>query len=61
MGLAEGCQLRRNVPKDQVLAYDDVDLPAGRLCDRLRAEQTRYFACFEPVTQSANSPGIRAQ
>jgi predicted homoserine dehydrogenase-like protein len=44
MGLAEGCVLKRDVPKDQVLSYDDVDLPAGRLCDRLRAEQSARFA-----------------
>lgn len=43
MGLAEGCRLKRDVPKDQVLTYDDVELPAGRLCDRLRAEQDEYF------------------
>ena len=39
MGLAEGCRLVRDVPKDQVLTYEDVELPEGRLCDRLRAEQ----------------------
>lgn len=44
MGLAEGCRLKRDVPKDQVLTYDDVELPEGRLCDRLRAEQDAYFA-----------------
>lgn len=39
MGLAEGCRLKRNVAADQALTYDDVELPAGRLADRLRAEQ----------------------
>jgi predicted homoserine dehydrogenase-like protein len=43
MGLAEGCTLRRNVPRDTVLTYDDVELPAGRLSDRLRREQDRHF------------------
>jgi len=42
-GLVEGCRLRRDVAKDQVLTYDDVELPAGRLADRLRAEQYRHF------------------
>ncbi|HZC81274.1 MAG TPA: hypothetical protein VE222_06070, partial [Nitrospiraceae bacterium] len=28
---------------DQVLTYDDVELPSGRLADRLRAEQYRHF------------------
>src|SRR5437016_3857457 len=42
-GLVEGCKLRRNVGKDQVLTYDDVELPEGRIADRLRAEQYRRF------------------
>jgi predicted homoserine dehydrogenase-like protein len=39
IGLAEGCVLRRDVAKDAVLTYDDVDIPSGRLVDELRAEQ----------------------
>jgi predicted homoserine dehydrogenase-like protein len=42
-GLVEGCQLRRDVARDEVLRYDDVELPSGRLADRLRAEQYRHF------------------
>jgi len=42
-GLVEGCKLKRNVSKDAVLTYDDVELPPGRLADRLRAEQYRHF------------------
>ncbi|MCG6134517.1 MAG: Gfo/Idh/MocA family oxidoreductase [Nostoc sp. LLA-1] len=44
IGLAEGCRLKRDIPQDQVLTYDDVELPAARLCDQLRAEQNTYFA-----------------
>lgn len=44
MGLSEGCRLKRDVPKDQALTYADVELPEGRLCDKLRAEQNAYFA-----------------
>lgn len=43
MGIAEGCRLRKDLPKDTVLTYQDVELPPDRLCDRLRAEQTRMF------------------
>ena len=43
MGLAEGCRVRRDVPRDAVLTYGDVELPGGRLVDRLRTEQDRYF------------------
>ena len=42
-GLVEGCKLKRDVKKDAVLTYDDVELPPGRLADRLRAEQYRHF------------------
>lgn len=43
LGVAEGCVLRVDVPKDQVLTYDDVQLPNGRLLDRLRSEQEMHF------------------
>jgi predicted homoserine dehydrogenase-like protein len=42
-GLVEGCQLKRDIKKDSVLTSADVDLPPGRLADRLRAEQYRQF------------------
>lgn len=42
-GLVEGCRLKRDIPKDQPLTYADVELPHGRLADRLRAEQYRHF------------------
>ncbi|MHC5597892.1 MAG: NAD(P)H-dependent oxidoreductase [Nostoc sp.] len=44
IGLAEGCRLKRDISKDQVLTYEDVELPEGRLCDQLRTEQNSYFA-----------------
>jgi predicted homoserine dehydrogenase-like protein len=44
MGLAEGCVLKRDVSRDTALTYDDVILPEGRLCDRLRDEQNAHFA-----------------
>jgi predicted homoserine dehydrogenase-like protein len=49
MGLAEGCRLKRSVTKDQVLTYDDVELPSDRIAHRLRAEQNLYFANSETV------------
>ena len=42
-GLAEGCVLKRDIPKDAVITYDDVTLPPDRLADQLRAEQYRHF------------------
>jgi len=44
MGLSEWCCLKRDVSRDQVITYDDVELPEGRLCDELRTEQNAYFA-----------------
>ena len=43
MGLAEGCKVLKDIPKDQVITYDDVVLPEGRLCDKLKAEQNDLF------------------
>jgi predicted homoserine dehydrogenase-like protein len=43
-GLVEGCKLKRDIAKDAVITYDDVDLPPGRRADELRAEQYRHFA-----------------
>jgi predicted homoserine dehydrogenase-like protein len=41
--------LKRDVPKDQPLAYADVELPKDRLCDKLRAEQVSHFAAKAAV------------
>ena len=43
IGLAEGCTLRRDVPRDGLLAFADVELPPDRLCDRLWREQLERF------------------
>jgi predicted homoserine dehydrogenase-like protein len=42
-GLVEGCRLVRDVAKDEVITYTDVELPPGRLADKLRAEQYAHF------------------
>ena len=43
LGIAQGCRLVRDVSKDSVLVYEDVELPPGRLCDELRTEQNVLF------------------
>jgi len=59
-GLVEGCKLKRDIPKDQVLTYDDVELPAGRLADQLRAEQYLHFRgenwLYERLQAGDNAP-----
>lgn len=43
MGIAGECTLVRDVPRDAVLTYDDVEVPAGRLIDGLHREQEERF------------------
>ncbi len=50
IGLAEGCQLTRDLPQDATLSLSDVTIPAGRLVDRLRDEQNQFF--FEALGQT---------
>ena len=56
-GLAVGCTLRRDIAQDEVLAYDDVDLPAGRVADRLRAEQFERFEGETWLTELLGADG----
>jgi len=42
-GLVEGCKLLRDIRKDAVITYRDVELPKGRRADELRVEQYNYF------------------
>ena len=53
IGLSEGCVLRRNIRKDNVLAFDDVDIPEGRIIDTLWREQD---ARWPGVTEAAEIP-----
>ena len=42
-----------------MLTYDDVELPAGRLADQLRAEQYRHFrgdSWLEEYLRAAEGP-----
>jgi len=47
IGLAEGCTLQRDVKAGQVLSYDDVELPKGRLCDELRTWQENQYQTWK--------------
>jgi predicted homoserine dehydrogenase-like protein len=49
MTLSQGCRLKRDVLQDQPIGYADVELPVGRLCDRLRDEQAAFFAPHKTV------------
>lgn len=52
-GLAEGARVKRPVPKDQVLTYDDVDLKDGLLSVALRREQDEHFGIQSALTEAA--------
>jgi predicted homoserine dehydrogenase-like protein len=43
VGVAEGCTLLRDIPKDTTLTYADVTLPPDRLADTLREEQKQFI------------------
>jgi predicted homoserine dehydrogenase-like protein len=44
MAISLDCVVRRDIPMDTPLTYDDVDLPPGRMVDELRVEQDTHFA-----------------
>ena len=58
-GLVEGCRLTRDLPKDAVITFDDVVLPANRLSDRLYREQCETFALLADAG-SHNKAGSQA-
>lgn len=43
IGLATGCSLTRDCPRDTPISLLHVERPSGRLCDRLYAEQLEHF------------------
>ncbi|MBG6077214.1 NAD(P)H-dependent oxidoreductase [Polaromonas sp. CG_9.11] len=56
IGLAEGCTLKRDVPKDALLTFDDIELPQNRLCDQLWREQmARFFPEHSPTPSGENT------
>ena len=57
MGLSEGCRLKRDIQKDEPITYADVEVPAGRLVDALRAEQDRTFPVEEARRGRQHSVG----
>jgi predicted homoserine dehydrogenase-like protein len=59
-GLVQGCTLKRDIPKDAVLTYDDVELPPGRLADELRAEQYEHFPEEGAAATSSRAAEVKA-
>jgi len=61
IGVARGCRLRRAARRDEPIGYDDVDLPDGRLVDRLRAEQAAEFAMRVPAPAGSSTNSRRQE
>ena len=57
MGIASDCTLLRDIVQDEPLTYADVELPHGRLCDRLREEQDAWLG--EQPSHRETRSGIR--
>lgn len=49
MGLSEGCILKRGLPMDAAITFQDVEMPRLRLCDRLWGEQVTHFGLRETL------------
>lgn len=58
MGLSEDAVLRRDIAKDHPITFDDVEMPAPRLADRLWHEQQAVFANRHGSPASL-SPAVR--
>jgi predicted homoserine dehydrogenase-like protein len=52
MGLAVGCRLKSDVARDEPITYADVEVPKGRLSDRLRAEQDAHFGAAAAASRA---------
>ncbi|HUB16424.1 MAG TPA: Gfo/Idh/MocA family oxidoreductase [Acetobacteraceae bacterium] len=48
-GLVADCKLLRSIARDEVITYDDVVLPPGRLADEFRREQYIHFFGSSPI------------
>lgn len=56
IGLSESCVLRREVAKDQVISFSDIDQPPGCLADALWREQVERWPAGRRDSQAILSP-----
>jgi predicted homoserine dehydrogenase-like protein len=54
IALSEGCVLRRDIPKDDVLSFDDVDAPQGGLAAALWREQNARWPLAGPEMRASS-------
>jgi predicted homoserine dehydrogenase-like protein len=60
IALSEGCVLRRDIAKDAVLSFNDVDRPGGRLVDALWREQCERWPQATRGFQAVGMPHMSA-
>lgn len=60
ISLSEDCVLRRDVPKDSVVSFRDVELPAGRLAQQLWLEQNARWGSGRVSQASALQDPVTA-
>ena len=56
IALSDGCLMRRNVSKDCVLTFEDVEVPAGRLTEALWKEQNVRWPASELQSLAKHAP-----
>ena len=59
IGLSDGCTMLRDVAKDQVVSFDDVEMPRGRMIETLWREQNARWPVADQGGAKA-SPAARA-
>ncbi len=60
IGLSDGCVLRRDVSKDDVLSFDDVEMPTGRMIEKLWREQIARWPTVPPPLSASSAPSVPA-
>jgi len=55
ISLSEGCVLRREILKDSVISFDDVDSPSGRLSETLWREQAARWPIMTQKSEDQSS------
>lgn len=60
IGLSDGCALRRDVARDEVLAFDDIQQPPGGLAAELWREQRAIWPGRNQDMSKTSMPGMTA-
>jgi predicted homoserine dehydrogenase-like protein len=55
IGLSEGCVLLRDVAKDEIISFDDVESPRGRLAEKLWREQNERWPMQAALSSSPST------